>query len=76
MVSDCFISESTRRTAAASSPDEGSPARPTMGRTDHLGPQFTALVSGQDEPEEPEDAGGRRPNYVGQRTLAEYRSNP
>lgn len=51
-------------------PGAESPARPTMGATDHLGPQFAGLTG---EPKAPK---ARRANYIAGQSVHEYRTSP
>ena len=53
-------------------PAAESPARPTMGPTDHLSPdQFAENYITNDEP-----PAARRPHYIGARTLHDWRTSP
>jgi hypothetical protein len=69
MAAEDFVS-SDQFGDAMNEPGAESPVRPTMGATDHLGPQFAGLTG------EPESPKARRANCIAGQSIHEYRTSP
>jgi hypothetical protein len=64
-----MVKGGTHDDGSLDAPGQASPPRPTMNG-EHLGPQFADVTTGNHEPPT-----ARHPNYVGDRTLADYRTS-